>query len=267
MFVRLRRFSHGLRAFPRQFWVLTIGIFIYVGAAALALPVRGHLPAPEPAHVDDDDRRGLRSGPAGGHARAVLGRAPHRPARTPRGHPALGAGRRRVVRRLRLRHRALAGGGPRRARERVRLAALPDGEQRDDRRPPPAGAAAGGVRHHPRRHELRRRRRAGARRPGARVRRELPGALPLCRHGLPPHGRHDGGVDPREPAGERRAARAAPPTRRGAAATAGCSTTASSSCSAWRPSYRCSASATSARSTPCTSPASSACPAANGRIC
>jgi MFS family permease len=38
MFARLRHFLRGLRAFPRQFWVLTIGIFIYVGAAALAFP-------------------------------------------------------------------------------------------------------------------------------------------------------------------------------------------------------------------------------------
>ena len=35
------RVSSSLRrlaAFPRQFWVLTVGIFIYVGAAALAFP-------------------------------------------------------------------------------------------------------------------------------------------------------------------------------------------------------------------------------------
>ena len=32
--------------FPRQFWVLTLGIFIYVGAAALAFPFEAHLPAP-----------------------------------------------------------------------------------------------------------------------------------------------------------------------------------------------------------------------------
>jgi MFS family permease len=38
MFARARHFLRGLRAFPRQFWVLTIGIFIYVGAAALAFP-------------------------------------------------------------------------------------------------------------------------------------------------------------------------------------------------------------------------------------
>ena len=38
MFARLRHFLRGLRAFPRQFWVLTVGIFIYVGAAALAFP-------------------------------------------------------------------------------------------------------------------------------------------------------------------------------------------------------------------------------------
>ena len=33
-----RRSLRGLRSFPRQFWVLTVGIFIYVGAAALAFP-------------------------------------------------------------------------------------------------------------------------------------------------------------------------------------------------------------------------------------
>ncbi len=38
MSARLRHFLRGLRAFPRQFWVLTLGIFIYVGAAALAFP-------------------------------------------------------------------------------------------------------------------------------------------------------------------------------------------------------------------------------------
>ena len=38
MLARARHFLRGLRAFPRQFWVLTIGIFIYVGAAALAFP-------------------------------------------------------------------------------------------------------------------------------------------------------------------------------------------------------------------------------------
>ena len=38
MFARITRFLRGLRAFPRQFWVLTGGIFIYVGAAALAFP-------------------------------------------------------------------------------------------------------------------------------------------------------------------------------------------------------------------------------------
>ncbi len=35
---RITGFFRGLRAFPRQFWVLTAGIFIYVGAAALAFP-------------------------------------------------------------------------------------------------------------------------------------------------------------------------------------------------------------------------------------
>ena len=38
MFARVRHFLRGLRAFPTQFWVLTAGIFIYVGAAALAFP-------------------------------------------------------------------------------------------------------------------------------------------------------------------------------------------------------------------------------------
>jgi len=38
MFARITGFLRGLRAFPRQFWVLTGGIFIYVGAAALAFP-------------------------------------------------------------------------------------------------------------------------------------------------------------------------------------------------------------------------------------
>ena len=38
MLARITGFFRGLRAFPRQFWVLTAGIFIYVGAAALAFP-------------------------------------------------------------------------------------------------------------------------------------------------------------------------------------------------------------------------------------
>jgi MFS family permease len=38
MFTRAKSFLRGLRAFPHQFWVLTLGIFIYVGAAALAFP-------------------------------------------------------------------------------------------------------------------------------------------------------------------------------------------------------------------------------------
>lgn len=38
MFGRLRSFTRDLRSYPRQFWVLTLGIFIYVGAAALAFP-------------------------------------------------------------------------------------------------------------------------------------------------------------------------------------------------------------------------------------
>jgi MFS family permease len=35
---RLKSFRRRLEAYPRQFWVLTLGIFIYVGAAALAFP-------------------------------------------------------------------------------------------------------------------------------------------------------------------------------------------------------------------------------------
>ena len=38
MVSRLRTSLRRLVAFPRQFWVLTLGIFIYVGAAALAFP-------------------------------------------------------------------------------------------------------------------------------------------------------------------------------------------------------------------------------------
>jgi hypothetical protein len=38
MITRLKAYLRGLVAFPRQFWVLTAGIFIYVGAAALAFP-------------------------------------------------------------------------------------------------------------------------------------------------------------------------------------------------------------------------------------
>jgi MFS family permease len=38
MVARLKAYLRGLVAFPRQFWVLTAGIFIYVGAAALAFP-------------------------------------------------------------------------------------------------------------------------------------------------------------------------------------------------------------------------------------
>ena len=38
MIARLHRFVRELRAHPRQFWVLTLGIFIYVAAAALAFP-------------------------------------------------------------------------------------------------------------------------------------------------------------------------------------------------------------------------------------
>jgi MFS family permease len=35
---RLQRFQHELHSYPGQFWVLTLGTFIYVGAAALAFP-------------------------------------------------------------------------------------------------------------------------------------------------------------------------------------------------------------------------------------
>ncbi len=35
---RLRNVLRDLRSYPRQFWVLTLGTFIYVGAAALAFP-------------------------------------------------------------------------------------------------------------------------------------------------------------------------------------------------------------------------------------
>ena len=35
---RLRSFGRDLRSYPRQFWVLTLGTFVYVGAAALAFP-------------------------------------------------------------------------------------------------------------------------------------------------------------------------------------------------------------------------------------
>ena len=38
MFARLKAYLRDLLAFPHQFWVLTAGIFIYVGAAALAFP-------------------------------------------------------------------------------------------------------------------------------------------------------------------------------------------------------------------------------------
>ncbi len=38
MFSRFKAYLRDLLVFPRQFWVLTAGIFIYVGAAALAFP-------------------------------------------------------------------------------------------------------------------------------------------------------------------------------------------------------------------------------------
>lgn len=37
----LRRFARELRGYPSQFWVLVLGIFIYVAAAALAFPYEG----------------------------------------------------------------------------------------------------------------------------------------------------------------------------------------------------------------------------------
>lgn len=41
MRTRLRRFERELRGYPGQFWVLVLGIFIYVAAAALAFPWEG----------------------------------------------------------------------------------------------------------------------------------------------------------------------------------------------------------------------------------
>jgi MFS family permease len=38
---RLKRSLQELRSFPAQFWVLTVGIFVYVAAAALAFPFEG----------------------------------------------------------------------------------------------------------------------------------------------------------------------------------------------------------------------------------
>ena len=38
---RLKRSLLELRSFPGQFWVLTLGILIYVAAAALAFPFEG----------------------------------------------------------------------------------------------------------------------------------------------------------------------------------------------------------------------------------
>jgi MFS family permease len=38
---RLKRSFRELRSFPTQFWVLTLGTFVYVGAAALAFPYEG----------------------------------------------------------------------------------------------------------------------------------------------------------------------------------------------------------------------------------
>jgi MFS family permease len=41
MLLRVRRTLGEFRSFPAQFWVLTLGIFIYVAAAALAFPFEG----------------------------------------------------------------------------------------------------------------------------------------------------------------------------------------------------------------------------------
>ena len=41
MTARLHSFLRELRSYPGQFWVLTLGTFIYVGAAALAFPFEG----------------------------------------------------------------------------------------------------------------------------------------------------------------------------------------------------------------------------------
>lgn len=38
---RRQRFARELRGYPAQFWVLVLGIFVYVGAAALAFPYEG----------------------------------------------------------------------------------------------------------------------------------------------------------------------------------------------------------------------------------
>ncbi len=41
MLSRLKGFVRELRSYPGQFWVLTLGIFVYVAAAALAFPFEG----------------------------------------------------------------------------------------------------------------------------------------------------------------------------------------------------------------------------------
>jgi len=41
MLSRLQRFVRELASYPAQFWVLTLGVFVYVGAAALAFPFEG----------------------------------------------------------------------------------------------------------------------------------------------------------------------------------------------------------------------------------
>ena len=41
MLSRLKGFVRELRSYPGQFWVLTLGVFVYVGAAALAFPFEG----------------------------------------------------------------------------------------------------------------------------------------------------------------------------------------------------------------------------------
>ena len=37
----MSRLSYDLHAFPRQFWLLVIGTFVYTGAAALGFPFEG----------------------------------------------------------------------------------------------------------------------------------------------------------------------------------------------------------------------------------
>ena len=185
MFTRLRRFSRGLRAFPRQFWVLTIGIFIYVGAAALAFPF-------EAIYLRQNLHTSMTM------IGVVFGLVPLAvmPVQFWGGHLTDRLGRRKVIM-LSVLVGVVWFVGFAFVTELWQVAALvalesafgwPLFQTASNAMIAdllPAGAAAGGVRHHPRRDELRRRGRAGARRPGARVRGQLPDALPLRRHGLP----------------------------------------------------------------------------------